>query len=78
MRGVKRLNKSNILFFVLAGGFFYLYFKVLGLTWNALSIGVSGINNLIGFAIIVLVIVPMALILAKNLTNFFVPKSDDF
>ncbi|QOR64915.1 hypothetical protein IM538_13780 [Cytobacillus suaedae] len=71
------MHKRTFCFFVLAGGFFYLYFKVLGLTWNALSIRVSGINNLIGFAIIVLVIVPMALISAKKLTNFFVPKSDN-
>lgn len=76
MRGVGRLDKSNILFYILAAGFFYLYFMVLGLIWNAFSIDVSGISSLISFAIIFLVIIPMALISAKKLTKFFIPKSD--
>ncbi|MCA1029561.1 hypothetical protein LCL95_00785 [Bacillus timonensis] len=70
------MDKSNILFYTFAAGFFYLYFKILGVIWNSLPITVSGISNLVVFAITFLVIVPIALISAKKLTEFFIPKGD--
>lgn len=70
------MNKSKILFYILAVDFFYLYFKILGLIWNKLGIGVSDIGNLVNFAMIFLVVVPLALISAQKLTKFFIPNSD--
>lgn len=69
------MEKSNVLFWGLCIALFFIFFQAYRFIFNQF-IPWGGITDILSIAILILVIMPLTLIVAKKLTKFFLPNTD--
>ncbi|RNA70127.1 hypothetical protein [Alteribacter keqinensis] len=71
------MKRSTILFFILFCNVFYVMNFVYNIVLNRLfHVGAGSVSSMISLFVLFLVVVPLALVTAKKLTEFFIPNSE--